>query len=127
MANNLILHDRLDYRFDGTTRLSTPPRTFQLDTTSDILHSTVQVVGTTHEAISVGDATDTCYAIVENLHATATVQYGYDVASVFTAIGSLAAGDPPLRLGRISVLANLYLKSSVAATPVSVTLVKIAS
>ncbi len=127
MANTLYLQDRLDYRIEGLSRFATPSRNYQLETTSNITHATVQLVGTTHETISAGDATDTCYAIVENLHASATVQYGYDDTGSFVAIGAVSAGDPPARLGRIDTLANLYLKSSVASTPVSVTLIKIAS
>lgn len=127
MSNTLFVQDKIDYRTDSVSRFSTPGRTFQIETTSSITHATTQIVGTTHELISAGDATDACYVTIENIHTTAIVQYGYDTASVFTPIAEIHAGDPPARLGRAASLAGLYLKSSTASTPVIVTLVKIAS
>jgi hypothetical protein len=126
MSNRLVVSDRVEFSADSVARFSTPARTFSIATTSSISHFTTQLVGTTHEQISVGDATDTCYVTVENLHPTAVVEYGYDTTGTFTPIGSMSPSDPPVRLGRASSLAAIYLKSSIAATPVSVTLVKIA-
>lgn len=127
MANTIRFIDSFFYLDDGSIVRQRPQRTYEIATTSEIVHDTIQVVGTTHAQISVGSATDVCYAEVQNLHATAVVQYGYDSGGTFVPVGSLNPGDPPARLGRIPTLANLYLDSDTASTPVRVILSKIVS
>lgn len=127
MANTIRFIDSFFYLDDGSTVRQRPQRTYEIATTSEIVVDNIQVVGTTHAAIDVGSATDVCYCEVQNLHATAIVQYGYDSTGSFVAVGTLNPGDPPARLGRIPTLANLYLDSDTASTPVRVVLCKIAS
>lgn len=127
MANTIRYIDSFFYLDDGTTVRQRPQKTFEITTTSDVVHDTIQLVGTTHTAISTGSATDVCYAEIQNLSATAIVQYGYDSTGTFVPVGTLNPNDPPARLGRIPTLANLYLDSDTASTPIRVILSKIAS
>ena len=127
MANTIRFIDSFFYLDDGAIVRQRPQKTYQISTTSEIVHDTIQVVGTTHAAISTGSATDVCYVEIQNLHATAIIQYGYDDTGSFVPVGTLKPGDPPARLGRVPTLANLYLDSDTASTPVRLILCKIAS
>lgn len=127
MSNTIRLFDSFVYLDSGSIVRQRPQRTYEIATTSEIVHDTIQVVGTTHAQISTGSATDVCYAEIQNLSATAVIQYGYDAAGTFVAVGTLNPNDPPARLGRVPVLANLYIDSDTAATPVRVILAKIVS
>jgi hypothetical protein len=102
-----------------------PQRIYDRTTTSDIVNDATQLVGTTHEQLSLGDATDDLFCRIENLHATATVEIGIDDSSVFVPVFKVPAGGPPAILPVLSVAADVYLKSSVASTPVRITLCKI--
>lgn len=125
MSNTITISDGLAYIAGSNARLSAPGRQFAIATISEVLHNTVQIVGTTAEVVAAGDATDTCYAVISNLHPTATVQYGVDDTGTFVPMGQINPTDPPARLGRVFALANLFLKASAADTPVSVQLFKI--
>lgn len=127
MANTIRYIDSFFYLDDGSIVRQRPQKTFEITTTSDVVHDTIQLVGTTHTAISAGSATDVCYAEVQNLSSTAVIQYGYDSTGTFVPVGTLNPGDPPARLGSVPTLANLYLDSDTAATPIRVILSKIAS
>lgn len=126
MANTIRFIDSFFYLDDGSTVRQRPQKTYEISTTSEIVVDNIQVVGTTHAVVDVGSATDVCYCELQNLHATAVVQYGYDSGATFFPVGSLNPSDPPVRLGRIPTLANLYLDSDTASTPVRVVLCKIA-
>lgn len=125
MANAIKTTVKFEYLQDSTLARLLPLRAFEVATTSDLLSDNTQLVGTAHELVAVGDVTDDAMVIVENLHATALVQIGRDVASVFDPVIDIPAGGPPAVLPVASSLASTYLKSSVASTPVRVTLVKI--
>ena len=107
------------------TTHSIPQRIYDRATTSDLVNDTTQLVGTSHEQLALGDATDDLFCRLENLHATATVEVGIDDATVFVPVFEIHAGGPPAILPVLSTAADLYLKSSVASTPVRVTLCKI--
>jgi hypothetical protein len=102
-----------------------PQVTYTQLTTNEIVNDNVQLVGTTHEQLVLGDATDDLFCRIENRHATATVEVGIDDSSVFVPLFKVVAGGPPAILPVLSVAADVYLKSSVASTPVRVTLCKI--
>lgn len=129
MANTIkIKHAFRFSRTPSTTALITIDRPLidtEVSTTSELAVVTKQIVGTTHEAVALGDVTDTAMMIVENIHATATVSVGGDSAGSFVKWFDIAAGDPPAVIPRVGTLASTYLKSSAANTPISVTLVKI--
>ena len=100
-------------------------RTYDVETDSEIVHDTTQVVGTSHELISAGDATDEVFARIENLSATATIKIGGDASTVFVPWFAIKPGDPPAIIPRVEALADTYVQSSAASTPVRVTLCKI--
>lgn len=127
MSNTIRLFDSFVYLDSGSIVRQRPQRTYEIATTSEIVHDTIQVVGTTHAQISTGSATDVCYVEIQNLSSTAVIQYGYDAAGTFVPVGTLNPSDPPARLGRVPVLANLYIDSDTATTPVRVILAKIVS
>jgi len=104
---------------------NTPLKVVEVETTSDLLAVNTQLVGTGHELISIGDITDDAMVIIENLHATALVQVGHDVAAAFSGLIDIPALGPPAILPVATALATTYLKSDTASTPVRVTLVKI--
>jgi len=125
MANAIKTTIKVEYSESGVLIRSLPMRAFDVATTSNLLSDNTQLVGTTHEQVVVGDVTDDATMIVENLHATALVQIGIDDAAVFVPVVDIPAGGPPAVLPVASSLAATYLQSSVASTPVRVTLVKI--
>jgi hypothetical protein len=127
MANSIKVSSKLE-RLRGSVAVQSPPLTqVTVATTSELATDNVQIVGTTHELVDAGDVTDDAYMEVENLHATALVQIGGDDGGSFVPWCDIPAGYPPARFPIVASLAATYLQSSVAATPVRVTLVKIAS
>jgi hypothetical protein len=125
MANAIKTTIKVEYSESGALVRSLPLRVFEVATTSNLLSDNTQLVGTTHEQVVVGDVTDDAMMIVQNLHATALVQIGIDDAAVFVPVVDIPAGGPPAVLPVASSLVATYLQSSVASTPVRVTLVKI--
>jgi len=112
----------------ATTTQSThviPQVTYTQLTTNEIVNDAVQLIGTSHEQLGLGDATDDLFCRIENRHATALLEVGIDDASVFVSVFKIPAGGPPAILPLLSVAADLYLKSSVASTPARITLCKI--
>jgi len=112
----------------ATTTQSThviPQVTYTQLTTNEIVNDAVQLIGTSHEQLELGDATDDLFCRIENRHATALLEVGIDDASVFVSVFKIPAGGPPAILPLLSVAADLYLKSSVASTPARITLCKI--
>lgn len=108
----------------GTTH-EIAQRIYAQATTSEIVNDATQLVGTSHEQLGLGDATDDLFCRIENMHATAVVEIGIDDSSVFVSLFKVPAGGPPAILPLLTVAADVYLKSSVASTPVRVTLCKI--
>jgi len=125
MANEARTTIKSDYLEDNAFVRTNPTRVFAVATTSNVFSDNTQLVGTTHEQVAIGDVTDDAQMVVENLHATALVQIGIDDAAVFVPVIDIPAGGPPAVLPVVTTLAATYLKSSVASTPVRVTLIKI--
>jgi hypothetical protein len=125
MANSIKVSQKREW-IEGTS-VARPDqlKTFTIETTSDLIDEKTQIVGTTHELISVGDITDDAYVEIHNPHATAIVQIGHEVAAAFVPVIDIPPGYPPARMPVVSTLAATYLKSDTASTPVRVTLVKI--
>lgn len=125
MANSIRVSQRLEYVRDTSTTMQKPLKQLTIETTSDLATSNVQLVGTTHEVIAVGDVTDNAYAEIRNLHATALVSVGGDSGGSFVKWFDIPAGYPAAIIPRVGTLASSYLKSDTASTPIEVTLVKI--
>jgi hypothetical protein len=96
-----------------------------IETTSDLIDEKTQIVGTTHEAIALGDVTDDAYLEVSNPHATAVIQIGIDDTGVFVPLIDIPPGYPAAVIPLASSLAGTYLKSDTASTPIRITLIKI--
>ena len=125
MTNSIKVSSRLE-RLRNNVSVSSPPLSqVTIETTSEQALDNVQVVGTSHELVAVNDVTDDAYMEVQNLHATALVQIGGDASGTFVPWCDIPAGYPPARFPVVSTLANTYLQSSAASTPVRVILVKI--
>ena len=127
MANEIRTAFRWQFWRASVMVRSTPQKETTTATTSEIYSDNTQIVGTVHEAIAAGDVTDDAMMIVENLHATAVVRIGGDAAGVFVPWVIIPPGAGPAVLPKAAALASTYLISSVAATPIRVTLIKIAA
>lgn len=125
MSNSIRTTVKIEYLEGNFIVRSIPTKAYDVATTSNVLSDNTQLVGTTHEQVAAGDVTDDAFMMVQNLHATALVQIGLDVSTVFTPLVDIPAGGPPAIIPVASTLAATYLKSSVASTPVRVTLIKI--
>jgi len=116
----------LQNTFAGTVTYGTLPQAQEeVASTSNKTHQTVQMVGTTEEQISVGDVPNLAMCIVKNLHATAVVTVGLVVAAVYYPLIRIPAGETA-KLPRLDAVASVHLRSSVASTPVLVSLYEIA-
>jgi hypothetical protein len=125
MANAIKTSFKWQYSIASTVSRTSQFKEVETSTTSDYLSDNTQNVGTTHELVAIGDVTDDAMMIVENLHASATVEIGGDSTGSFVSWIKIPAGAPAAVLPRASALASTYLKSSAASTPIRVTLVKI--
>lgn len=94
-------------------------------TTARALQNT-QLVGTSHELITIADMTDSCMLLLKNMDAAAIVEVGLVVAATFYPLFNIPPGERS-KLSRVSALGSLYLKSNVANTELEVTLYKIAA
>lgn len=125
MANTIKTWHKREWLEAGVVARTGPLKSYEISTTSDMIDEKTQIVGTTHELISVLDITDDAYVEIHNPHATAIVSIGHDVAAAFVGLIDIPPGYPPAILPRASTLATTYLKSDTASTPVRVTLIKI--
>ena len=125
MPNEIRTTIKIEYLEDNAIVRSIPLKVYTVETTSGIVSDNTQLVGTTHEQVAISDVTDDAFLMVQNMHATALVQVGIDDAAVFVPIVDIPAGGPPAIIPIASTLADTYLKSSVASTPVRVTLAKV--
>ena len=125
MANEIKVAVRIQYLQSSVLTRQIPLKESTIDTTSELLSDNTQIVGVTHELIALGDITDDAFVQIDNLHATALVQVGHDVAAAFVGLIDIPAGGPPAILPRASTLATTYLLSDTASTPVRVTMIKV--
>ena len=125
MANEIRVSTKFDLLRDNVNTRNVPLRQVSIATTSELYSDNTQIVGTTHEVLVAGDVTDDALLIVENLHATATVEIGIDDSGSFVSVITIPPGYPPAVIPVASSLAATYLESDTASTPVRVTLVKI--
>jgi len=110
---------------NGSAAFGTIPQaTENVVTYSNKIHQTVQMVGTTHELLSVGDTPDPAMLIVRNLSTTATVTVGVEVAATYYPLVSIPPGETS-KISRLAAVADAYLKSSAATTQVLVSLFEI--
>lgn len=127
MANTIKTTLKTEWWVDSVLSRFTQNTLYEVSTTSDLRNENTQLVGTTHELIAIGDITDDAFCMIENLHATALVQVGREIAAAFVGVIDIPAGGPPAILPLVSTLAETYMKSDTASTPVRITLIKVAA
>lgn len=87
-------------------------RKFNLSATPPVMAGGIHSIGTTHEALPMGDVSTAGWAHFENLDATNFVQVGVDVAATFYPFLKLKPGERGL--GRLGTNAP-YVKADTAA------------
>ena len=125
MTNIVKIQQKTDYVRDSVTERVSPLKSYQIETTSELLLDNTQIVGTTHEVLAIADITDDALAIIENLSPTATIEIGGDAAAVFVPWIRIPPGYPAAVLPVVESLAATYLISSAVTTPIRVRLYKI--
>jgi len=102
-----------------------PQSLVEITTVSNLLHHTVQIVGTAHELISTGDVNDDCLVYFRVRTVDALVSYGPVVSAAFVPVCSVEDQHGWVKLGVGDSIGGLYLKSSLASTEVEVLLIKL--
>jgi hypothetical protein len=92
MANEISVVVQLKLA-NGNLAFDRSPGLLRFTQTTARLVSNVQVVGTTYEALVMGDVTTAGYAFFRNMDATNYVEVGLDVAAAFQPLVRLNAGE----------------------------------
>jgi len=79
----------------------------------------VQNIGTTYEAITLGDVSTEGFCLFRNLDSTNFVQWGVDAGASLTPIGKMEAGETAGPF-RIDAAATLYAEADTAACDLEV-------
>jgi hypothetical protein len=92
MANELTVNFSLAF-VKGESRFSIPSRQMQIDVSATPKISNTQTVGTSHEAMVLGDVASLGALWVLNTDATNYVEIGVEVAATFYPVIRLQPGD----------------------------------
>lgn len=95
MSNELTINLSLDIT-NGTFRDNFRPGMFQADQAAQGKASGVQAIGTSEEALVLGDVANPGWACFTNLDATNYIQIGVFVSATFHAFARLKAGKSAL-------------------------------
>ena len=90
---------------------------FQTDQATAVLADGVQIVGTTHEALSLGDVTSMGPSTIVNLDATNFVELGIDQAGSFVPVLEIAAGEAQTGIKAASGV-TLYVQADTASVKI---------
>lgn len=102
-------------------KLSKPTATKKITLTGDEYHDTTQDVGTTYEALSVGDLDNAGVAQFTNLDATNFVEIGVEVAAAFYGVIKVMPGETwQVRLSSLT----LFARANTAAVKLGVTILE---
>lgn len=127
MSNAIKTLDKFTFVRSDAPSENVPSKEFSVTTTSGLCDIKTQIVGTTHEVVTAGDITDTCFLRIYNMSSTATISVGADSTGSFVKWFDIGPGDPPGQLPRAGAIATTYVKSSAANTEIRLVLAKIAS
>ena len=116
MADEITVNARLGVSNGGFVAERNPGR-LQVDQATQGGIGSVQTIGTTYEAIALGDVSTEGYAQFINLDASNFVDIGIDVAATFYPVVRLLAGETAVF--RVSTQA-LYAKADTAAVKLDV-------
>lgn len=92
MANELNINFTMAYS-KGESRLTIPGKQMLVDVSSQVRASNTQTIGTTHEALGMGDVASAGAAYFLNTDATNYVDIGVDVSATFYGLIRLMPGD----------------------------------
>jgi hypothetical protein len=92
MANELTVNFSLAF-VKGESRVSIPSRQMQVDVSGTPKISNTQTIGTSHEAMVLGDVSSLGAMWCLNTDATNYVEIGVDVGGTFYSVIRLAPGD----------------------------------
>jgi len=121
MASEISAAVSLNASKGGATVTASGTKT--ADMAGDQMITNVQAVGTSSEALVLGDVTTLGYLLIKNLDATNYVEVASDTAfGASDIISKLLAGDIMLVK---SPVATLYVKANTAACNISVTAVEL--
>lgn len=125
MSNTIRTVLGASYLIEGTASPGAiPQRATSVSTSSSVITQSVQIVGTTHEAIAAGDVTDDAMAILINQSDSETITVGGDDAAAFVPWFDIPPGEEA-KLPRLSAIAGTYVQASDADTPLLVSLYKV--
>jgi hypothetical protein len=91
MANEVSVTFGLAYS-KGESQLTIPNKRINLDSIAAPKISNTQTIGTTYEALLLGDVASIGAAYFLNVHATSTIQVGLEVSSTFYPLFDLLPG-----------------------------------
>lgn len=84
-----------------------------VETTSNLFNAAVsQAVSTTHELLTVGDLPNPMICLIKNIHATAIVEVGVEVAATFYPLFNIPPGEICV-MPRLTDYAGTYVESDV--------------
>lgn len=104
MANEITFISGLS-AIKSNLNLATPTESLRATMTGDRADRRTQAVGTTYEAIAVGDISSAGWARFKNLDGTNYVEIGLEVAAAFYGFVKLLPGETsgPMRLSTLSI------------------------
>jgi hypothetical protein len=107
MANEITMASGLTVQ-KGSLNFQIPLNSVQVDLTGSRVIRNVQAVGTSYEAIVVGDLASAGVAYFRNLDTTNYVEIGVEVSAAFYALVRLNAGETagPFRLSTLTIFAR---------------------
>lgn len=92
MADELTVNFSMNYA-KGESRLNIPAKQMLVDVSSQVRASNTQTIGTTHEALAMGDVASAGGAYFLNTDATNYVDIGVDVSATFYGLIRLMPGE----------------------------------
>lgn len=114
MANEITASAQLAVRSGNLDQTVSKRAQFDLTDTTPPVASGVATIGTTHEAIPMGDVSTAGWCFLMNVGATNEIEVGVDVSSTFYPFASLEPGEfAVLPLGTNAP----YAKADTAAEP----------
>lgn len=120
MASEISAAVSLNASKGGATVTASGTKT--ADMAGDQMITNVQAVGTSAEALVVGDVSTIGYVLIKNLDATNYVEIGLDSGVSTQVFGKLLAGD--IMLLKAST-ATMYVKANTASCNIAVTVVEL--
>ena len=119
MANEITVTTGISIAKGNLTR-TIPVRTFQADMAGVRVITNSQAVGTTHEALVVGDLASAGYCTITNLDGTNYAELGVDVSGTFYPVVRVDAGKTagPFRLSSLT----RHVQANAAAVNLDITI-----